>query len=71
MYLNHGYLVNPVLRRFLPHVHFLPPSSIAAQLLGTAILTGLSAAIAIVTLCLVEHPFLSLRMRLLEPHAVK
>ncbi|MEP6754870.1 MAG: acyltransferase [Chthonomonadales bacterium] len=71
MYLNHGYLVSPVLKSFLPHIHFLPPSSIAAQLLGTMILTGLSAAIAIVTFCLVEHPFLGLRMRLLEPHAVK
>lgn len=71
MYLNHGYLVSPVLNRFLPRFHLLSPSSIAVQLLGTFILIGLSAAIAMVTFCLVEHPFLGLRMRLLEPHSGK
>jgi peptidoglycan/LPS O-acetylase OafA/YrhL len=71
MYLNHGYLVNPVLKGLLPRLHFLPPSSIATQLLGTVILIALSAATAIVTFCLVEHPFLGLRMRLLAPHAAK
>jgi peptidoglycan/LPS O-acetylase OafA/YrhL len=65
MYLNHAYLIGPVLNRLLPHSRLLP--SIAAQLLGTLILTGLSAAIALVTFCIVEHPFLSLRMLLLEP----
>lgn len=47
----------------------LAPSSIASQLLGTLILTIVSATIAIITFCLVEHPFLRLRTRLLEPHA--
>jgi peptidoglycan/LPS O-acetylase OafA/YrhL len=66
MYLNHAYLVYPILN-CMPHSQFLPPSSIAAQILGTIILTCLSALIALATFCLVEHPFLQLRMQLLEP----
>jgi peptidoglycan/LPS O-acetylase OafA/YrhL len=68
MYLTHSYLINPVLRDLLPHIPIVSPSSVYAQLLGTLILTGLSAIVALATFCLVEHPFLSLRMLLLEPH---
>lgn len=68
MYLNHAYLIGPTVNGIVPHFQFLPQSSIQAQLLGTLILTGLSAALATVTFCLVEHPFLQLRMLLLEPN---
>lgn len=68
MYLNHAYLMGPTLTGILPHLRFFPQSSIQAQLLGTLILTCLSAVVAIVTFCLVEHPFLQLRMILLEPN---
>jgi peptidoglycan/LPS O-acetylase OafA/YrhL len=68
MYLNHGYLVGPIVNHLLPRFRFLLPSSIASQLLGTLIITIVSAIIAIATFCLVEHPFLSLRTLLLEPH---
>jgi peptidoglycan/LPS O-acetylase OafA/YrhL len=67
MYLNHGYLVNPVFRFLLPHIRLFSPSSIGTQLLGTLILTVMSAAVALITFCLVEHPFLNLRKLLLDP----
>jgi peptidoglycan/LPS O-acetylase OafA/YrhL len=66
MYLNHGYLVHPVLSHLLPRFKLFHSSWIPNQLLGTLILTGLSAAVALVTFCLVEHPFLKLRAQLLE-----
>jgi len=67
MYLNHPYLVKPILKLLLPHLHLFSPSSIGTQLLGTLILTVTSAAVALITFCLVEHPFLNLRKLLLEP----
>lgn len=67
MYLNHAYLMGPTLMKVLPRLHFLPQASIEAQLMGTLILTVLSAIFALATFCLVEHPFLSLRMLLLDP----
>jgi peptidoglycan/LPS O-acetylase OafA/YrhL len=69
MYLNHPYLINPVLKSLLPHFRLFPPSSVGNQLLGTVILTVISAAVALVTFCLVEQPFLNLRKLLLDPRA--
>jgi peptidoglycan/LPS O-acetylase OafA/YrhL len=66
MYLNHPYLVHPVFRWVLPHLRLFPPDSIAAQLFGVSLLVLASAVIALVTFCLVEHPFLEMRKRLLE-----
>jgi peptidoglycan/LPS O-acetylase OafA/YrhL len=65
MYLNHPYLLRPIIEGVLPHLSLFPAGSIASQLLGTVILTVVSAAVALVTFCLVEHPFLNLRTRLL------
>jgi peptidoglycan/LPS O-acetylase OafA/YrhL len=65
MYLNHPYLEKPVFYGVLPHLHLFAAGSIASQLLGTFLLSLASAAIAFVTFCLVEHPFLNLRTRLL------
>jgi peptidoglycan/LPS O-acetylase OafA/YrhL len=66
MYLNHPYLVRPIVRWVLPHLRFFPPDSTAAQLLGMSLVVVMSAALALVTFCLVEHPFLELRKKLLE-----
>jgi peptidoglycan/LPS O-acetylase OafA/YrhL len=66
MYLNHPYLISPVLKFLLPHIHLFSPSSVGTQLLGFMILTAVSAAVALVTFCLVEHPFLNARKLLLD-----
>ncbi|MDW5267491.1 MULTISPECIES: acyltransferase [Acidobacteriaceae] len=65
MYLNHPYLQGPVFHYVLPRLGFFPIASVASQLLGMSILVVLSAAVAFFTFCLVEHPFLNLRTRLL------
>lgn len=68
MYLNHAYLISPVLNHHLLGVQMFRPSSVGAQLVGTLILTGASVIVALATFCLVERPFLSLRRLILEPH---
>lgn len=60
MYLNHEYFAPWVVARVLPHLG-LSRSHLLANLAGVAVLVVLSAAIALVTFCLVEHPFLQLR----------
>jgi len=60
MYLNHAYLVPWVNNRVLPHV---PMAPIPRQITGFILLSVLSALLAVVTFCLVEHPFLELRGR--------
>ena len=60
MYLNHEYIAPWVVARILPHLG-LSRSHLLANLLGVAVLVLLSAAVALVTFCLVEHPFLQLR----------
>lgn len=60
MYLNHEYLAPWLVNKVLPHSgssHL----NLASNLLGVALLTLLSAAVALVTFCFVEHPFLQLR----------
>ncbi len=69
MYLNHHYLRGLVVDTLLPRLHGFPQNSIANELIGFLLFTLLSTALALVTFCLVEHPFLSLRMQLLEPDA--
>jgi peptidoglycan/LPS O-acetylase OafA/YrhL len=60
MYLNHEYIAPLVVARILPHLGVLR-SHLLANLAGVAVLVVISAAIALVTFCLVEHPFLQLR----------
>ncbi|MCL2659529.1 MAG: acyltransferase [Acidobacteriaceae bacterium] len=64
MYLNHAYMRKGVLA-MMRHAPFLKPASIVSQLSGTVLLTAVSAAVALVTFCLVEHPFLNLRAKVL------
>jgi peptidoglycan/LPS O-acetylase OafA/YrhL len=60
MYLNHEYMAPWVVARVLPHLG-LSRSHLLANLLGVVVLVVISAAVALVTFCLVEHPFLQLR----------
>ena len=68
MYLNHPYLQEKALA-IAPRLGWFASSPVVSQLFGTVILTVASAAIALVTFCLVEHPFLNLRARLLRPRS--
>jgi peptidoglycan/LPS O-acetylase OafA/YrhL len=66
MYLNHFFLLQPTAYftvHYLPGGHRAPALQ---QILGTLLITTASAAIAVVTFCLVEWPFLRLRERLLS-----
>jgi hypothetical protein len=67
MYLHHPYLMSTVLKFQLPHIPLFPHSSVSTQLLGFMILTAVSAAVALVTFCLVEHTFLNARKLPLDP----
>src|SRR6185437_16750432 len=60
MYLNHEYMAPWVVERVLPHLGVLR-SHLLANLMSVAVLVVISAAVALVTFCLVEHPFLQLR----------
>jgi peptidoglycan/LPS O-acetylase OafA/YrhL len=60
MYLNHEYIAPWVVERLLPALG-LGRSHLVANLAGVAVLVVISAAVALVTFCLVEHPFLQLR----------
>jgi peptidoglycan/LPS O-acetylase OafA/YrhL len=60
MYLNHEYIATWVVERVLPHLG-LSRSHLLANLFGVVVLATISAAVALVTFCLVEHPFLQLR----------
>ncbi|MFN3650786.1 MAG: acyltransferase family protein [Armatimonadota bacterium] len=66
MYLNHEYLQKPVAElalRFIPFAGELAPWH---NILTGWLLVLVSAAVATVTYCAVEHPFLELRRRKLE-----
>jgi peptidoglycan/LPS O-acetylase OafA/YrhL len=60
MYLNHEYMAPWVVERILPHLG-LSRSHLLANVIGVFVLVVISAAVALVTFCLVEHPFLQLR----------
>jgi peptidoglycan/LPS O-acetylase OafA/YrhL len=64
MYLNHPYLLEKALA-VTPRGGWISGFPVASQLFGTLVLTLASAAVAFVTFCLIEHPFLNLRARLL------
>jgi peptidoglycan/LPS O-acetylase OafA/YrhL len=70
MYLNHPYLVNGALA-IAPRHGWFARAPVASQLIGTLILVIASSTVAILTFCLVEHPFLNLRARLLDPKTTK
>lgn len=60
MYLNHPYFVPWINRRVLP---LLPLPAIPREITGFVLLSIVSAMVALVTFCVVEHPFLELRGR--------
>ena len=64
MYLNHEYFAPWVVSR-VPQ-HFAMKWGFVANLLAVGVLIFLSAGVALGTFCLVEHPFLRLRKRLLS-----
>lgn len=61
MYLNHMYLFQPIARWTLANVPGYQSFPLLHILATGSILVGVSAAIAVVTYCLIEHPFLALR----------
>jgi len=60
MYLNHEYFAPWVISSIVPRLG-LNHSRLLQNLAGVILLVVLSAAVALVTFCLVEHPFLQLR----------
>jgi peptidoglycan/LPS O-acetylase OafA/YrhL len=70
MYLNHEYMHDSIAQltlRDLPLAHSLPALH---EMFAVALLAAASAAVAAVTFCLIEWPFLQLRDRLLARHKV-
>jgi peptidoglycan/LPS O-acetylase OafA/YrhL len=68
MYLNHEYMCPWVVGSLLPRLPFSTRLPVLANLIGVALITLLSAGIALVTFCLVEHPFLQMRKAVLGSH---
>lgn len=70
MYLNHEYMCPWIVHTILPRLPFSTYSRLVTNLIGVIIVVILSAAIALVTFCCVEYPFLQLRKRVLthQPH---
>jgi len=69
MYLNHEYMCPWMVNELLPRLHFPAQHSVFANLIGVALITMFSAAIALVTFCLIEYPFLQMRKTTLGSHA--
>lgn len=61
MYLNHEYVCPWIVKTILPRLPFLVSFRLLANLMGVVIVVAFSAAIALVTFCFVEHPFLQMR----------
>ena len=61
MYLNHEYMCPWVVRTLIPALPFLMRVPVIANLVGVALITLISAAVALITFCCVEHPFLQMR----------
>jgi hypothetical protein len=71
MYLNHEYFAGWIVTRLEPALGFAHLNPMMGSAAGFLLLTALSMALAAVTFCLVEHPFLVLRTALLQrsvPH---
>jgi peptidoglycan/LPS O-acetylase OafA/YrhL len=68
MYLNHEYMCPWIVRAVLPRLPFATHLPLFANLLGVVLIVTLSAAVAIVTFCGVEYPFLQIRKTVLARH---
>ena len=67
MYLNHEYMCPWIASSFLPRLLVQARYPVIANLAGVALITIVSAAVALVTFCLVEYPFLQIRKAVLRP----
>lgn len=61
MYLNHEYMCPWLVSRVLPRLPLADRLPVLANIAGVALITMLSALIALATFCAIEHPFLQLR----------
>jgi peptidoglycan/LPS O-acetylase OafA/YrhL len=68
MYLNHEYMCPWIVGSLLPKLPFSTRLPEFTNLMGVALTTLFSAGIALVTFCLVEHPFLQMRKAVLGRH---
>lgn len=69
MYLNHEYMCPWIVHTVLAKVPLTGRLLVFNNLAGIVIVTILSAAIALVTFCFVEHPFLQMRKAVLGRHS--
>jgi len=65
MYLNHEYFCPWMAKWAMPRLAFLMHAPALANMVDLLLLTMLSVAISLVTFCLIEHPFLEMRKRVL------
>ncbi|MFY9854184.1 MAG: acyltransferase [Terracidiphilus sp.] len=68
MYLNHEYMCPWIVNSVLPRLPFTARLPLLANLVGVALIVMLSIAVAIVTFCGVEYPFLQIRKSVLGHH---
>ena len=66
MYLNHEYMCPWLANTLLPKLPYFVRFPALANFTGVVLLTIVSASIALVTFCCVEHPFLKIRAIILE-----
>jgi peptidoglycan/LPS O-acetylase OafA/YrhL len=69
MYLNHEYMCPWIVRAVLSRLPFTAQLPVLTNIIGFALITLFSAAIALVTFCFVEYPFLQIRKIVLEQHS--
>lgn len=65
MYLNHEYFCPWMAQSVMPRLGFLMHAPVLANLVDLLLLTALSIALSLITFCLIEHPFLEMRKRIL------
>lgn len=66
MYLNHEYMCPWIVNHVLLRIGLSAKFSILLNVIGVLLITLISAAIALVTFCFVEYPFLQMRKTVLE-----
>lgn len=71
MYLNHEYMPKTIILTYLDVAPWLAGYSVLLVVLSFVTLVVASAALAVVTYCLIEHPFLAWRDRILARRAAR
>jgi peptidoglycan/LPS O-acetylase OafA/YrhL len=69
MYLNHEYLGHFIVQVLLARLPFAARFPALTCVIGFVVLSLISAAIALVTFCFVEYPFLQIRKNVLGKHS--